>query len=165
MRPPNQARPSRTGEERAIGSGNSRRNTLKCRRIALLPVPNGISSIPVIVGGVCVLTEKRYSVRFALMVPLPVRCRRRRGIATHGIGIVQYRDLGASGERGVSLPCADLSDKSERSVQDAAICHRGPTMLEDEGSIPCSPQNFLGPAQGLPRLQRINARESRLSLD
>jgi hypothetical protein len=42
---PNQARPSCTGEESAIGSGNSPRSTPKSRRIALLPTPNGISSI------------------------------------------------------------------------------------------------------------------------
>jgi len=151
MRPPNQARPSRTSEDTAIGSGNSRRNTPKSRRIALLPDPNGVSSIrsiattspglaprttigPVIgargcpsqagvngvgtarmsstsskaprtsivnsspestaiVGGVCVLTEKRYSVRFVLMVPLPVRPKRPGGIAAQGLGIVQPRIL------------------------------------------------------------------------
>ena len=161
MRPPNQARPSRTSEDTAIGSGNSRRNTPKSRRIALLPDPNGVSSIrsiattspglaprtaigPVIgaakgcpshagvngvgtarmsstsskaprtsivnsspestaiVGGVCVLTEKRYSVRFVLMVPLPVRPKRPGGIAAQGLGIVQPRILRPSpqGERG-----------------------------------------------------------------
>jgi len=36
MRPPNQARPSCTGEESAIGSGNSRRNTPKSSRIRAL---------------------------------------------------------------------------------------------------------------------------------
>jgi hypothetical protein len=40
---------------------------------------------------------------------------------------------------GVPLRCADLRDKSERSVQDAATCHEGPTMLEDERVQPCSP--------------------------
>jgi hypothetical protein len=108
-----------------MGSGNSRRNTPKSRRIALFPDPNGVNSIKsiattspglaprttigpvigargcpsqagvkgvgtarmssisskaprtstvnsspestVIVGGVWVLTEKRYSVRFALI--------------------------------------------------------------------------------------------------
>jgi hypothetical protein len=67
------------------------------------PRTSTVNSSPgstVIVGGVCVLTEKRYSVRFALMVPLPLmRCRRRRGIAAQGLGIVQYRD-DASGGRG-----------------------------------------------------------------
>jgi len=43
MRPPNQARPSRTSEDTAIGSGNSWRSTPKSRSIALLPVPNGVS--------------------------------------------------------------------------------------------------------------------------
>jgi hypothetical protein len=38
-------RPSCTGEGSAIGSGNSRRSTPKSRRIALLPEPNGVSSI------------------------------------------------------------------------------------------------------------------------
>lgn len=125
MRPPNQARPSRTGDESAIGSGNSRRSTPKSRKMGLLPEPNGVSSIrsiattspglaprttigpaigakgcpsqaavntalisstsskaprtstvnsspesTAIVGGVCVLTENRYSVRFVLLVPL-----------------------------------------------------------------------------------------------
>jgi len=151
MRPPNQARPSRTSEDTAMGSGNSRRSTPKSRKIALLPDPNGLSSIrsiattspglaprttigPVIgakgcpsqagvngvgtarmsstsskaprtsivnsspestaiVGGVCVLTEKRYSVRFVLMVPLPVRPKRPGGIAAQGLGIVQPRIL------------------------------------------------------------------------
>jgi hypothetical protein len=37
MRPPNQARPSYTGEASATGSRNSRRNTPKSLRIALLP--------------------------------------------------------------------------------------------------------------------------------
>jgi hypothetical protein len=40
-------------------------------------------------------------------------------------------------------------------------------MLEDEGVQPCSPvarRIFAGPAKVCPRLQRINARESRLSL-
>src|SRR6516165_10099061 len=125
MRPPNQARPSRTSEDTATGSGNSRRSTPKSRKIALLPDPNGLSSIrsiattspglaprttigpvigakgcpsqagvngvgtarmsstsskaprtsilnsspesTVIVGGVRVLTEKRYSVGFGLI--------------------------------------------------------------------------------------------------
>src|SRR5947208_65544 len=40
MRPPNQARPSRTGGDKAIGSRKTRgRNTPKSRRIALLPDP------------------------------------------------------------------------------------------------------------------------------
>jgi hypothetical protein len=40
MRPPNQARPSRTGEDRAIGSRKTRgRNTPKSCRITLLPDP------------------------------------------------------------------------------------------------------------------------------
>jgi hypothetical protein len=67
----------------------------------------------------------------------------------------------------VPLPCADLRDISERSVQDAATCHEGPTMLEDERVQPCSPvarRIFSGRPKLCPRLQRINARESRLSL-
>src|SRR5690348_163433 len=39
MRPPNQARPSRTSEVTAFGSGNSRRSTPKSGRIVLLPDP------------------------------------------------------------------------------------------------------------------------------
>src|SRR5439155_21484846 len=39
-----------------------------------------------IAGGVCILTEKRYSVRFVIMVPLPIRCRICGGIAAQGPG-------------------------------------------------------------------------------
>ena len=88
----------------------------------------------VIVGSVCVLTERGIRSCSPSWCISPMRCRRRRRIATQGLGIVQYRDLGASGGRGVPLPCVDLKDKSERSVQDAAMCHEGPTILEDEGS-------------------------------
>jgi hypothetical protein len=45
MRPQNQARPSRTSEDTATGSENSRRSTPKSRKMALFPDPNGISSI------------------------------------------------------------------------------------------------------------------------
>ena len=147
MRPPNQARPSRTSEETAIGSGNSRRSTPKSRSIALLPDPNGVSSIrsiattspglaprttigpaigargcpshagvkgvgtarmsstssnaprtstvnsspesTVIVGGVWVLTKKRYSVRLALMCRSRCIANLEARIAAHHLAVRQ----------------------------------------------------------------------------
>src|SRR5205814_2110840 len=96
-----------------------------------------------------------------------LRCRRRRRIAAQGLGIVQYRILTRPEGEGMPLPCADLRDKSERRAKMPRHATRDLRCWKTNESNrgPLQPAEFsrIGPSSA-PGLQRINGRESRLSL-